>query len=372
MSQFAEPTSDITCPDCGEQGFIGESSFNTFSIGRQPDPFSMSFTCKRCKKPILVPRDKVAVSPDPLFQILGVLGTTSGMIQPTDEDVLESVVLVDSNGNKTVIRSGTAKAQLGDPKSGKPGTEVTIQIGKEPSFFVSPGVYREYLLPEPVDKVLTIELLPLVAPELLDKVQLSATPVRGSDGRYSSIRIAVATSATGILPEGRVNAICHFYVVPSMSLYAPWLRQVFEAIGQTNEGNFETALLDYSRACEIFIGDFLRETLRRTENFGDKLIEQVVKRAQVSDRVNRLLPLLTIDAAAYSDAQEAWNNDVKDLRDKKVAHVPLSVTRDEVRKAHDSAYWFIRAIQSQCRFEEGRQWDFWATLCESDTNPSTE
>jgi hypothetical protein len=364
VNRFAKPTPDIKCLECGAEGIIDGSDFCKFSVLANSDESTMTFTCKRCGKPIIVLRDQVAVSPDPLFQTIGILGTSNGMIQPIDNDACGRITINYSDGHKTIIDSGTAKMQFRDPKTGRLLFETTMEIGKEPEFLLSPGIYREYPLPEPVDKIFAISLRAIVAPELEDKVELWLRPVQDGDGRYSSIRTAVATSSPDVLPENRVNVICHLFAVREMSQYALWLRQMFEAIEQTNEGNFETALLDYARACEIFIGDYLRRTLRQVYNFDDALAKQVAG-TQADERVARILPLLTVDPRAYDDAKKAWRKNVKDVRDKKVAHVPVTIEKEECWKAHDSAYWFIRALQSQCKFEAGKKWDYWARPTEN-------
>jgi len=364
MSTFPKPTPNIECPECGAKGIIDGSDFCTFSVLPDSDASTMTFTCRHCGEPIVVSRDQVAVSADVLFRAIGLLGTSQGMVQPFDANVCEQVTIKDQDGHQTTITSGTAKMEFKDPKTGELLFEATIAIGKEPEFLLTPGIYREYRLPEPVDKVLAISQRAIVAPELQDKIQLWQRPVPGSDGRYSSIRVAAVVGSPDILPGNKVNVVCHLFVIPNMSQYAPWLRQMIDAIEQSNEGDFEAAILDYARACEMFIGDYVRATLRQTANLDDHLTKQVTQ-CSVVERVTKLLPLLTVDAKAYGDAQHSWERDVKSLRDNNVAHAPYDVNAGECQKAHDSAYWFIRAVQSQCKFEEGRTWDYWARLTKS-------
>lgn len=359
MNSYPKPIPNIKCPECGAEGIIDGLDFCKFSVLTNPDKSTMTFTCKQCGQPIIVSRDQVAVSPDLLFRTIGLLGTSNGMIQPLDNSVCEQLIIKLPDGHQTTITNGTAKMQFKDPKTGELLFEATMAIGKEPEFLLTPGIYREYRLPQSVDRVLAISQRAIVAPELQDKVQLWQRPVLGSDGRCSSIRIAAVVSSPDVLPENQLNVICHLFAIPDMSQYSPWLRQMIDAIEQSNEGDFAAAILDYARACEMFIGDYVRATLRETTSFDDHLINQV-SGCGVGERVARLLPLLTVDPSAYSGAQQSWERDVKSMRDNNVVHVLRDVNADECRQAHDSAYWFVRALQSQCKFEAGKTWDYWA------------
>ena len=358
MNTFPKPTPNVECSECGAKGTIDGSDLSTLSVLRSPDESTMTFTCRQCGKPIIVSRDCVAVSLDPLFQTIGMLGTSRGMIQPNDHDPIDKVILNHPDGTQTVVRSGTLIVQRPDPKTGEL-RPLAIEVGKTPEFLLSPGTYRDYPLPEPADKVFTLALQAWDPPGLEDKVQLWLRPIRDSAGHYFSVRLAVTTSSPEVLPGNRVNVLCHLLAVPDMSRYAPWLGQMIEAIEQTAEGDFEAALLDYARACEMFVGDYLRRTMRLVNNLDNDSVSQVMDMRDVGSRVTRLLPLLTVDPRGYRDAQRAWEQNVQTLRNTKIAHVPLGIDSKECQEAHDSAYWFIRAVQSQCTFEVGRAWDYW-------------
>jgi len=301
--------------------------------------------------------------------MIGLVGTTNGMLQLIDESVCTPIVIHDSEGHEKVIDNGSVHLQFNDPKTGKLLLETTMQIGKEPTFLLTPGVWRDYVLQQPVDKILAIGLMPMVSTQLQDQVQLWSKFIKGSDGRYSAIRIVASTSSSGLLQQSQLNAICHFFVIPDMSIYSPWLRQLIKGGEQARAENFDGAVLDYARACEMFIGDFLRASLRRVQGLDDKRIKKVLE-TPIGDRVAKLLPVLTADITACSDAQQAWQIDVANVRNDKIAHDSSDVTKEEVQRAYDSAYWFIRAIQSQCKFEEGLRWNFWAIRSEAGEVPS--
>jgi len=377
MSGFAEPTPDMKCLDCGTKGIISGSDFCTLDFGHEPDATSMVFACRHCGMLIPVSRDKVSVSPDPLFQIIGILGTSGGMLQLLDMDIRERPARRHVREPDAMPDPHAEECKSADPEvanlESPMATNILDRLAHMPSrleYLISPGIFREYVFREPVDKVFTMGLIPLVPPELRDKVLLIATPVKNSDGRCASIRISASTSSPDILPEEDLNAICHFYVAQDISIYAPWLRQFIKGIQQAMDGNFEAAVLDYARAGEMFINSYLRQARKQTGTLNGKLSEKALRKTRISDRVRELLPLVTVDTSAYGDAQQAWWINVKTVRDERIAHMSDDdISSDEAQEAHDSAYWFIRAIQSQCIFANGRDWDFWAnkTNIDSDT-----
>ena len=370
MSTFPKPTPNVKCLECGAEGIVDGSDFCTFSVLANSDESTMVFTCKRCGEPIVISRDCVAASLDPLFQTIGTLGTSRGMIQPNDHDPLEKVILKRPDGTQTIVLSGTLTVQVPDPRTGEL-RPLAIEVGREPEFLLSRGTYRDYPLPEPADRVFTLALKAMDPPGLGDKVQLWLRPIQDSGGHYSSVRIAATTSSPEVLPGNQVNVLCHLFAVSDMSRYAPWLGQMIEAIEQTAEGDFEATLLDYARACEMFIGDFLRQTMRLVRNLDDDSVDQVMEMRDVGPRVTRLLPLLTADPRGYRDAQKAWEQNVQTIRNSRIAHAPLSINSKECQEARDSAYWFIRAIQSQCQFDVGKTWDYWARLTKNG-NPENQ
>ena len=369
MNTFPKPTPNVECPECSARGMVDGSDVYTFSVLATYDS-TMTFTCNQCGKPIVVSRDQVAVSRDPLFQIVGMLGISRGMIQPNDNGPYFRVVLKHPDGSETVENSGTLTTQVPDPTTGRLRS-LTMKIGEKPEFLLSSGIYRDYVLPEPADKVFTLLLKASVPSELGDKLQLWLRKVQDSSGRCSSVRMAATTDTPDLLPDNRVNVICHLFLVTDASRYATWLMQMCEAVDQTNQGDFGAAILDYARACEIFVGDYLRHTLRQTDSLNEPLMRRI-EAAQINERVTDILPLLHIDPAAYKDAEQAWRKKVKKIRDDRVAHVPHNITKRECQEAHDSAYWFIRALQSQCRFEEGGAWDYWARLRRERSTESKE
>jgi len=357
MHSFERPTPRVVCPHCEKEGIIDGSDFCTFSVLPAYES-TMTFTCNQCGKPIVVSRDQVAVSRDSLFQIVGMLGTGRGMIQLNDNGPCFRVILKHPDGSKTVENSGTLTAQVPDPATRRL-RPFAMKIGEKPEFFLSPGIYRDYLLPEPADKVFALLLKAIVPSGVQDGLQLWLRRVQDGSGHYSSVRIAAATNTPNLLPDNRVNVICHLFEVADASKCATWLMQMCEAVDQTNEGDFGAAILDYARACEIFVGDYLRQTLRQADSFDEPLMQRI-EHAQINERVTDILPLLYTNKAAYRYAEQAWRKNVKKIRDDRVAHVPHNITNKECQEAHDSAYWFIRALQSQCKFEAGKTWDYWA------------
>ena len=360
MNSYPKPTPEIKCLECGTEGTVDGSDFCNFSVSANSDESTMVFMCKRCGKPIIISRDCVAASPDPLFQTIGMLGTTRGMIQPNDHDPpVAKVILKGQDGTQTVVRSGTLTVRVPDPRTGEL-RPLTIGIGREPEFLLSCGTYRDYPLPEPVDRVFTLALKAMDPPDLGDEVQFWLRPIQDSNGRYSSIRVAATTSSPEVLSENQVNVLCHLFAVPDMSRYAPWLGQMIEAIEQTAEGDLETAVLDYARACEVFVEDFLRQSMRLVKSLDDSYVGQVMEMRDVGLRVTSLLPLLTADPRGYNDAQKAWKQNVQTIRNRRIAHTPRGINSRECQEAHDSAYWFIKAVQNQCLFDAGKTWDYWA------------
>jgi hypothetical protein len=158
MSSYPKPTPMVKCPECGAEGIIDGSDFCEFRVPTSPDESTMTFTCKCCGKPIIISRDCVAASRDPLFQTIGMLGTSRGMIQPNDHDPpVGKVILKGQDGTQTVVRSGTLTGRVPDPRTGQL-RPLTVGIGREPEFLLSRGTYRDYPLPEPVNRVFTLAL----------------------------------------------------------------------------------------------------------------------------------------------------------------------------------------------------------------------
>lgn len=156
MSTFAKPVPDVTCPDCGAQGTIGGSGMCNFRTGPNPDTSTVIFNCK-CGKEIAVSRDQVAVSSDPLFQAIGMLGSAKGMIQPADNVVLEKVTLQNPDGTTTVSHKGHLTITVLDPETGET-RQIPVEVGGKQELLVTPGIHRDLSLPRPADKVFVLAL----------------------------------------------------------------------------------------------------------------------------------------------------------------------------------------------------------------------
>jgi hypothetical protein len=321
----------------------------------------MIFNCK-CGKEIVVSRDQVAVSSDPLFQAIGMLGSAKGMIQPADHIVLEKVTLQNPDGTTTVSHKGHLTITVSDPETGET-RQIPVEVGGKQELLLTPGIHRDFSLPRPADKVFVLALKVMEPSDVGDSVQPWLHRIRNDTGRYSSIRIGATTSASATLPDGKVNVLCHLFAVSDLSMYAPWFEQMLQAIEDTTNENSRAAVLDYSRACEMFISDYLQQTMKLVKNLDGDFIGQIMKLARsVEAQVTRLLPSFSTDAAGYRDAQQSWAQNVQAVRNQRVAHVPLGISDEQCRQAYESAYWFIRAIQNQCPFDEGKTWDYWTKL----------
>ncbi len=116
------------------------------------------------------------------------------------------------------------------------------------------------------------------------------------------------------------------------------------------KGLYKSSLFEYAVSFEAFIEEYLRKSL--TSKYDEPVTQYLLKRNRsVEERVNALLSVATgKKLSEKSDVYQAWDENVRKIRNKIFHGDELEVTKDMAFRAHCAVYDAIRFIQEEHRY----------------------
>jgi hypothetical protein len=368
---------EVVCPQCGKTGLVGDPGLDrvSWSSESNAEPKSrLPMVLCECGHDFPANVDQFALSPDPWFQYLGLLGPES-LIHLMDEDVIHPFDLPrTTTATANHIASGTVDMEFHDPSTGAVLFKKTMRVADHPQLLVTPGTMKVHELPNPCDAVLAVTLH-CKDPDVASHVHLYSESLRDASGRVDSILIACVVDESGLSQDGPLDIDGYAIVVPQTTARSRWLRLMCEALGQSISGNYEIAILGFAKSTEVFVKEYMDECLIRFHGCPPEVAAKALDHFdRISERLRYLVPLL-VNYTLPDEVVQAWEAKVSQPRNKRIAHDPSSKTHQEssttepgsagpptqieARQAFEVTYRLIRVVQQMCPFPEGRDFDFW-------------
>ena len=374
----------LTCPGCSKRGRLGSNNFCVINYNWSADEHgSMSTTCSRCGTRIPLAVEHLALSDELYFAVQAFLGP-GGVLRPLDKPVCTLVRYTKADGTHQEVSKGTVRVDLGRKPSGGAKSPLVMTIGERPVFEVMPGVTKVHTLPAAFETVLPVKLDLREPSSLVGHVSMVGRVELDPNHENDTLVVMLTTDSLDRSSREPCNVLCHVYGIPIGSRLRPWARLYFEAIGHTMNGMHATAILDYARASEAFVEDYIQEILVETRLSSRPLADKLLHDCwRISDRIKDVLPLIFEKKDGWQAGTDVewkgikaeWGTCVATQRNsEKVTHgtheLPNATeshdpSLQDAEKARKSVFLLIRGMQKRCPVEKKSMWSYWLHVSRS-------